>query len=97
MGMSNREIITKVELPLAIPTIMGGIRTASINIIATATIAPLAGVLTLGDLIISRNVYGDAGVLAGAVLVALLALSLELALSGVQWALTSKGLKLQRA
>ncbi len=97
MGMTNREIITKVELPLAIPTIMGGVRTASINIIATATIAPLAGVLTLGDLIISRNVYGDAGVLAGAVLVALLALSLELALSGVQWALTSKGLKLQRA
>lgn len=97
MGMSDREIIAKVELPLAIPTIMGGVRTASINIIATATIAPLAGVLTLGDLIISRNVYGDAGVLAGAILVALLALSLEAVLAGIQWILTSKGLKLQRA
>lgn len=97
MGMSNREIITKVELPLAIPTIMGGVRTSGINIIATATIAPLAGILTLGDFIISRNVYGDAGVLAGAILVALMAITLELTLAGVQWAMTSKGLKLQQS
>ena len=61
MGMSELEIIRKVELPLAVPTIMGGVRTAAINIVATATIAPLAGVLTLGDFIISRNVYGDDG------------------------------------
>ena len=71
--------ISRVELPLAVPTIMAGVRTAAINIIATATIAPLAGVLTLGDCIISRNVYGDEGVLAGAILVALLALVFELA------------------
>jgi osmoprotectant transport system permease protein len=96
MGMSDREIITKVELPLAIPTIMGGVRTSAINIIATATIAPLAGILTLGDFIISRNVYGDAGVLAGAILVALMAIALEMSLAGVQWAMTSKGVKLQR-
>ena len=67
-------MIRRVELPLAVPTIMGGVRTATINIVATATIAPLAGVLTLGDFIINRNVYGDEGVLAGAILVALLAL-----------------------
>ena len=90
MGMSEREIIRKVELPLAVPTIMGGVRTAAINIIATATIAPLAGVLTLGDFIISRNVYGDAGVLAGAILVALLALTVELVLAGLQRLLTSR-------
>jgi osmoprotectant transport system permease protein len=97
MGMSNREIITKVELPLALPTIMGGVRTSAINIIATATIAPLAGILTLGDLIISRNVYGDAGVLAGAILVALMAITLEITLAGMQWAMTSKGLKLRKS
>jgi osmoprotectant transport system permease protein len=97
MGMTNREIITRVELPLAIPTIMGGVRTSAINIIATATIAPLAGILTLGDFIISRNVYGDAGVLAGAILVALMAIALEMTLAGVQWAMTSKGLKLQKS
>jgi osmoprotectant transport system permease protein len=97
VGMSNFQIITKVELPLAIPTIMGGVRTSAINIIATATIAPLAGILTLGDFIISRNVYGDAGVLAGAILVALMAVALELILAGTQWAMTSKGLKLQKS
>jgi len=97
MGMTDREIITRVELPLAIPTIMGGVRTSAINIIATATIAPLAGILTLGDFIISRNVYGDAGVLAGAILVALMAIALEMTLAGVQWAMTSKGLKLQKS
>lgn len=96
MGMTDREVITKVEMPLAVPTIMGGVRTSAINIIATATIAPLAGILTLGDFIISRNVYGDAGVLAGAIIVALMALALELTLAGVQWKLTSRGLKLQR-
>jgi osmoprotectant transport system permease protein len=93
MGMTEPELIRKVELPLAVPTIMGGVRTATINIVATATIAPLAGVLTLGDFIISRNVYGDEGVLAGAILVALMALALELALAGLQWALTSPGLR----
>ncbi|MDQ2623094.1 MAG: ABC transporter permease subunit, partial [Actinomycetota bacterium] len=96
VGMTEREVITKVELPLAIPTIMGGVRTATINIVATATIAPLAGILTLGDFIISRNVYGDSGVLAGAILVALMALMLEATLAGIQWALTSPGLKLKR-
>jgi osmoprotectant transport system permease protein len=97
MGMSDRQIMTRVELPLAVPTIMGGVRTSAINIIATATIAPLAGILTLGDFIISRNVYGDAGVLAGAILVALMAIALEMTLAGLQWAMTSKGLKLQRS
>ena len=55
MGMSELEIIRKVELPLAIPTVMGGIRGATIVIVATATIAPLAGVETLGDLIINAT------------------------------------------
>jgi osmoprotectant transport system permease protein len=96
MGMNDLEIIARIELPLALPTIMGGVRTAALNIIATATIAPLAGVLTLGDFILSRNVYGDQGVLAGAILVAALALLLELSLAGVQRALTPKGLRLAR-
>jgi len=96
MGMSERQIAVRVELPLAAPTIMTGVRTAAINIIATATIAPLAGVLTLGDFILARNVYGAEGVLAGAILVALLALTIELTLAAVQWALTPRGMRLQR-
>lgn len=96
MGLSDFQIISRVELPLAVPTIMSGVRTGAINIIATATIAPLAGVVTLGDFIIARNVYGDEGVLAGAILVALLAIAVELGLAGVQRLLTPRGLKLAR-
>jgi osmoprotectant transport system permease protein len=96
IGMTEFEIIRKIELPLAIPTIMTGVRTAAVNIVATATIAPLVGVLTLGDYIINVNVYGDEGVLAGAILVALLALAFEFVLAGVQRLLTPKGLVLAR-
>jgi osmoprotectant transport system permease protein len=97
MGMSELEVLTRVELPLAVPTLMTGVRGAAINIVATATIAPLAGVLTLGDFIINENVYGVDGVVAGAMLVALLALVLELTLAGLQRLLTSKGLKVSAA
>jgi osmoprotectant transport system permease protein len=95
MGMTELEILRKVELPLAIPIVMSGIRGATIAIMATATIAPLAGVLTLGDFIINPNVYGDDGVLAGAILVALLALVLEFVLATVQRRLTPDGLRLR--
>jgi osmoprotectant transport system permease protein len=97
IGMTEFEILRKVEVPLAIPTIFTGIRGAAIAIVATATIAPLAGVLTLGDFIINRNVYGDEGVLAGAIMVALLALAFEFSLAGLQRLLTSKGLRLKAA
>lgn len=96
MGMTGGEVLRKVELPLAVPTIMSGVRTAAINIIATATIATLAGQTTLGDFIINRNVFGDDGVLAGAMLVAALAITVELLLAGLQRLLTPRGVELQR-
>jgi len=96
-GMTETEILFKVEMPLAVPTLMAGIRAATVAIVATATIAPLAGVLTLGDFIINRNVYGPDGVLAGAILVALLALALEFLLAWLQRLLTSRGLRLGAA
>jgi osmoprotectant transport system permease protein len=95
MGMSEMKIIRKVELPLAVPTVMGGVRGAAIVIVATATIAPLAGVETLGDFILNRNVYGENGLLAGAILVALLALAIEFGLAALQRLLTSEGLKVK--
>jgi osmoprotectant transport system permease protein len=97
MGMTELETIRKVEAPIAIPSIFTGIRTATIGIVATATIAPLAGVATLGEFILGENVYGDNGVLAGAIMVALLALALEFSLAGLQRRLTSRGLKLKAA
>jgi osmoprotectant transport system permease protein len=97
MGMSALQVIARVELPLAAPTIMSGIRTAATNIIATATIASIVGYSDLGDLILGRNVYGDDGVVAGALAVAMLVIAAELALAGVQALVTPRGLKLQRA
>ena len=96
MGMTELEVITRVELPLAVPTLMSGVRTAAITIVSTATIASLAGVSTLGDFIINRGVFGDTGLLAGAILVALLALAFELALAGLQRLLTPKGVHVER-
>jgi osmoprotectant transport system permease protein len=96
IGMSELEIINRVELPLAVPTIMGGVRTASVNIIATATIGSIAGVSTLGDLILGQANYGTDGVVAGAILVALMALGFELLLAGIQRLLTPHGLRIQR-
>ncbi len=96
MGMTQLEIIRKVEAPMAVTSIFTGIRTATIGIVATATIAPLAGVATLGEFILGENVYGSNGVLAGAIIVALLALALEFSLAGLQRLLTSRGLKLRR-
>jgi osmoprotectant transport system permease protein len=96
MGMTAWEVLRRVELPLAVPTIMSGVRTAAINIIATSTIASLAGVTTLGDFIINEGVYGEQGVLAGAILVAVLALTVEFLLAGLQRLLTPRGLELQR-
>ena len=94
MGMTELEIIRKVEAPMAVTSIFTGIRTSTIGVVATATIAPLAGVATLGEFILGENVYGSNGVLAGAMMVAVLALVLEFSLAGLQRLLTSKGLKL---
>jgi osmoprotectant transport system permease protein len=96
MGMTQLGVIRMVELPLAVPTIMSGVRTGAINIVATATIASIAGVSTLGDFIINHSNYGDDGLLAGAILVALLALFFELSLAGIQHLLTPRGIRVER-
>jgi osmoprotectant transport system permease protein len=95
MGMTGAQIVRRVELPLALPLIFGGIRVSAVNVVATATIAPLAGVTTLGDPIINVNTYGDEGRLAAAIVVALLAVVTEVTLGAVQRAVTPRGLKLE--
>ena len=96
MGMTGAQIVRRVELPLALPLIFGGIRISAVNVVATATIAPLAGVTTLGDPIINVNTYGDEGRLAAAIVVALLAVVTEVSLGALQRGVTPRGLKLQR-
>lgn len=96
MGMTGAQIVRRVELPLALPLIFGGIRTSAVNVVATATIAPLAGVVTLGDPIINVTTYGDEGRLAAAMVVALLAVATEVLLGAAQRAATPRGLRIDR-
>jgi osmoprotectant transport system permease protein len=93
MGLTPTQLVRRIELPLALSSIFGGIRTSAVNVVATATIAPLAGVLTLGDFILSANVYGDDGRFAGALLVALLALAVELVFAMLQRIVSPRGLR----
>jgi glycine betaine/choline ABC-type transport system substrate-binding protein/ABC-type proline/glycine betaine transport system permease subunit len=96
MGMTGSQVVRRVELPLALPLIFGGIRTSAVNVVATATLAPLAGLDSLGDPIINVSTYGDEGRLGAAILVAFLAVATELSLSAVQRAATPKGLRTRR-
>jgi osmoprotectant transport system permease protein len=93
-GLTGRQVALQVELPMALPTIMAGIRISLVSVIATATIAPLANVDTLGRPIISPNVYGTAGQLAACIVVALVTFAADALFALFQRAVTPEGLKL---
>jgi osmoprotectant transport system permease protein len=85
MGLSERSILLRVELPLAVPLIAAGFRTAAVQVVATATLAALVGGGGLGRIITDGFGQQDRPqILAGGLLVALLALVTELALALVQ-------------
>lgn len=89
MGLNGRQMVLQAELPQALPLIMTGIRTAAVQVAATATLASLLGNPTLGTIIRSgfgRQDYGI--VVAGALLVAALAMLTDLLLGTVSWAVT---------
>lgn len=89
MGMSGGQVVGQVELPLAVPAIMTGIRTSAVQVVATATLAALVGGGGLGDLInLGFGQQNEGLILAGAFLVALLALLTELSLVAVTRAVT---------
>jgi len=78
MGMSGWQLLRRVELPLAFPLIMTGVRSAAVQLVATATLAALPGGGGLGRVITAGfNTYNTPQVVAGAVLVAVLALLVE--------------------
>jgi len=93
MGMSETQIMRRVELPLSIAVIFAGIRVAAVNVVATATIAPLGSVDSLGTPIISANVYGADGRLGAAIAVTILTLAISAGLAALQRAATPRGLK----
>lgn len=69
IGMNDMQVIRHVRLPLAMPTIFAGVRTSAVSVVATATIAPLANVQTLGEPIITPQTYGIEGGLGAAMVV----------------------------
>ncbi|MFG2595837.1 ABC transporter permease [Streptomyces sp. NPDC048462] len=78
MGMTGRQLLFQVEVPLALPLILTGVRIAAVQLVATATIAALAGGGGLGRIITAGfNLASTAQVVAGAVLVAVFALIVE--------------------
>jgi len=97
VGMSDWRILWRVELPLAIPLVFAGVRTAAVYVVATAAIASLAGYNGgLGYIITDEQSYGLSGVLGAAICVAALALVVEGLLALVQRALTPRGVRLER-
>lgn len=81
MGMTGSQLLRRIELPLSLPLLLAGVRTATVQVIATATLAAYVAGGGLGRFIADGFGLGDtAEVLAGAVLVALLALVVDLAL-----------------
>ena len=99
-GMGYRELtqVLRVELPLAVPLVMAGIRTSAVQVVATATLAALIAGGGFGRYIVDGLARQDNSMLwGGAILVGLLALATELGLAGVERLLVPRGIQLQRA
>ncbi|MEV5706342.1 ABC transporter permease [Actinoallomurus sp. NPDC052274] len=94
MGMTGPGILLKAELPMAMPLILLGLRTAAIQVVATATIAAYAGIGGLGRYIVDGLARKDyPSVVGGSVLVVLLAVLVQLAFVGIRRAVVSRGLR----
>lgn len=95
MGMTGREILTKVEIPIAMPLIISGVRSATLQIVSTATIAALVSLGGLGRYVIDGLKLRDfPQMFTGALLVALLALLLDALFALIGRLTVSPGLKL---
>jgi len=94
MGMRERAVLLRVELPIALPFIMAGIRTSAVNVVATATLAALVAWGGLGRFIVDGFGLQDYPMMfAGAIMVAILSLIVEFSLAGAQRLATPAGLR----
>jgi osmoprotectant transport system permease protein len=98
MGLTGRQVLTGVELPLALPLVMAGVRTAAVAVVATATLAAYVDAGGLGRYIVDGFAVSDeVRVFAGGLLVALLAIAVELSLGLLERVLVSPGLRTGRS
>ncbi len=99
MGLSERQILSQIEIPLASSILVGGFRTATLQVIATATIGAILGGGGLGRFIfdgLSQGVAGYPSIYSGAILVSGLAIGVDLLLAWVQRRLTPRALRTAR-
>ena len=96
MGLRERQILARIELPIASSIIVGGFRTATLQVIATATIGAILGGGGLGRFIfdgLNQGLAGRTSIYAGAVMVAALAIGVDMILAWVQRQLTPRALR----
>ena len=94
MGFSGWQVLRRVEVPLALPLMAAGVRTSGVQVVATATLAGYTGYGTLGQIIFRGFILNSSTlILAGAILVAVLAVLTELLLAGLQRLVTPAGLR----
>ena len=93
MGMTGLQILRRVELPLALPLIFTGIQISAVTVVATATIAAVAGGGGLGDVIVNQASYRLTGVLGASICVMALSAGVYLLLVALQRAVTPRGLR----
>ena len=98
MGLSERQVLLDLELPLAAPLIMAGLRTAAVTVVATATLAGFVGAGGLG--VFLYNGFAQQGqeqqLIGGAMLVAILAILTEVAFAALERAVTPRTMSRQR-
>jgi osmoprotectant transport system permease protein len=94
MGLRERDVLTHVELPLALPLLFGGIRTAAVYVVATVPLGALTGTDGgLGDIIANQASYRLEGVVGAAICVAVLALLIDGLFAALQRVATPRGLR----
>jgi osmoprotectant transport system permease protein len=97
MGLSEAGILRRIELPLAMPLILAGVRTAAVNVVATATLGALVAFGGLGRYIVDGLALQEYDRLfAGALLVALLAIAVEVAFGTFERGAVSPGIRVQQ-
>jgi osmoprotectant transport system permease protein len=95
MGMTSGQLLRQVELPLALPIVMAGVRTAAVEVVATATLAAYVGVADLGfNIFAGLDTRDNAETFSGALMVAVLALLVDLLLASVARAVTPAGTRI---
>ncbi|HEX6311168.1 MAG TPA: ABC transporter permease [Acidimicrobiia bacterium] len=95
MGMHGTQVLRRIELPMAMPLVMAGVRTSTVQVIATATLATLIGWGGLGYyIIVGLRLNNNVQAFGGALAVVVLALLADLALAGVQRLIAPRGLQL---